>query len=111
MLLGPERSQFTKEIIELLRVACASDVDIGATTDLSTWTKMPPGSIVVPTAYLFHKFRLYDLNRVICREFVNFDCLLDPSTSPTSNNTDPEFLKLLLDNPEVAEGSTLKKLF
>ncbi|ETS79090.1 hypothetical protein PFICI_08943 [Pestalotiopsis fici W106-1] len=105
VLLGPERSHFTKEIIELLQLARVSDVDIGATTDMSTWLKAPPGTLMVSTAFLFYQFRLYDLSPVICREFVSFDNLLETTHSHSDNDTDPRFLKLLLANPEVAEAA------
>lgn len=61
-------------------------------------------TIQVSATFLFHKFRLYDLDPVIYKEFANFDTLLDDVHAPTRIHTGPSFLKLLIANPEVAEG-------
>jgi hypothetical protein len=107
VLLGPERIHVTQEILELLQLARLSDVDVGATTDLSTWTRSSPGVLTVSTAYLFYEHRLYDLDPEICREIANFDNLLETTQSRSDNDTDPKFLQLLLANPHVAEGTTI----
>lgn len=105
-LLGPERVHFTKEIISLLQLVRASEVDIAATTHMSNWVSFltDDSTLKVSATFLFHKFRLYDLDPVIYKEFANFDTLLDDAHAPTSIHTGPSFLKLLLANPEVAEG-------
>lgn len=105
-LLGPERVHFTKEIISLLQLVRASEVDIAATTHMSNWVSFlnDASRIKVSATFLFHNFRLYDLDPVIYSEFANFDTLLDDVHAPTWNHTGPSFLKLLLANPEVAEG-------
>lgn len=106
VLLGPERIHFTKEIISLLQLVRASEVNIAATTHMGNWLSMETDAakIEVSATFLFHKFRLYDLDPVIYKEFANFDTLLDDAHTPTSIHTGASFLKLLLANPEVAEG-------
>ncbi|KAI4593235.1 hypothetical protein KJ359_009963 [Pestalotiopsis sp. 9143b] len=96
----------------LLQLVRASEVNIAATTHMGNWLSMGPqaAKIEVSATFLFHKFRLYDLDPVIYKEFANFDTLLDDAHAPTRIHTGPSFLKLLIANPEVAEAAGYPEL-